>query len=57
MDNTVTLNHKEITEIIMWANDEFGDDAYKLDSQFPIWSWTFKFKDRKDAMLFALKWI
>ena len=41
---------------IIWASSEFGSDSFTVTSPFPGHNWQFKFKDEKQATLFALKW-
>jgi hypothetical protein len=57
MEHTVTITHENITDIIVWANKEFGGNTFRVTSQFPTWAWSFIFNDSKNAMMFALKWL
>ena len=49
-------NTKSVFEAIRWCDDNFGNNAYTIDNQFPHWRWLFRFQDSEQAVHFALKW-
>lgn len=66
MTNTVILNSEtrlgesnpvSVHDAILWCDQEFGKDAYTIESQFPSWRWAFIFDKSEHATHFALKWV
>lgn len=55
---TIYVNDKktDISNAILWARDQFGFENVTVISSFPGENWQFKFKNSKQATLFALKW-
>jgi hypothetical protein len=51
----VTINGNAF-DAIVWANQIFGPDTFKVKPSFPNELWTFEFETAKQATLFALKW-
>ena len=54
MITTITIR-QQAAEAIEWASKQFGP-RFRVQSNFPSNTWSFKFDDSKQAMLFALKW-
>jgi hypothetical protein len=57
---TITLStntHKNRTSLIKWCDKKFGKNSWSFDMAWPKTDWEFKFKDTRDATIFALKWM
>ena len=52
---TIDSNRVSTYDAIRWASNEFGNN-FKIQNQFPGWTWRFDFETAAQATHFALKW-
>ena len=55
MPTTVTID-KNLMDATKWALGQFSKDQFQMETSFPFKSYTFKFKNPEDAVLFSLRW-